>query len=281
MAEEDANPVAEYFDAKVAAQTERKKNELDIWNHWQANGQKPEHLQPLLKLYEPVIGQHMKKKPPMVPASAYKAELQAHAIKAFQSYDPARGTTLNTHVNWGLKKAPRYGNLHANLGYLPEAQSALIAPISKATDILVEELGRPPTAAEIHAQLQRDPDKDYRKITVKRIQTVQANNFRDIPMSHSAGPEHYDYSTGNEPTTHGFEDQQIAVAQHILPDIFPNNPLMHELFHHTFGTNGYNVIASTGALAKKLGKSQSQISRMKSTMGNTLRKHMGLDDPDE
>lgn len=277
----DTNPLENYFDTKEAAKTERKKNEVDIWQHWQNNGQQPTHLQPLLKLYEPVIGQHMKKKPPHVPASVYKAELQSQTIKAFQTFDPNRGAALNTHVDWQLKKAVRYGNRHANLGYIPEGQAALIGPIDKATNILTEELGREPTIHEIHAQMMQDPDKDFRKLTVKRLQTVQDARFKDIPMSHSAGPDHYDYSVGTNTPSHGFEDQQIAVAQNILPQLFPNNPVMHTLFGHVFGVNGHEKITSTGALAKKLGKSQSQVSRMKTTMGATLRKHMGLEEDDD
>lgn len=275
------NPVTDYFETKEAAKTERKKNEIDIWQHWMNNGQKPEHLQPLLKLYEPVIGQHMKKRPPMVQPSVYKAELQTQLIKAFKTYNPEKGAALNTHADWQLRKALRYGGRHANLGYIPEGQQALIGPITKAQNILTEELGREPTVEEIHAHLQADPDKDFRKVTVKRIQTVQDALFKDIPMSHSAGPEHYDYSAGENSPTHDFEDQQIAVAQNILPDIFPNNPLMHRLFDHTFGTNGAPKITSTGQLAKTLGKSQSQISRMKTQMGATLRKHMGLDEDEK
>jgi hypothetical protein len=56
---------------------------------------------------------------------------------------------------------------------------------------------------------------------------------------------------------------------------------MHTLFHKTFGTGGHARVSSTGALAKELGKSQSQISRMKTTMGTTLRKHLFADNEDE
>lgn len=277
------NPVAEYFETKEAAKEQRKKQEVDLLTHWKANGQQAEHLEPLLKLYEPVIAQHMKKKPPMVPAPAYKAELLGRAIKAFETYDPNRGAALNTHVDWHMRKAVRYGNLHANVGYLPEGQSAFIGDIDKARNVLSEELGREPTPQEIHDHLQNDPDKDFRKLTPKRIETIQAGRIRDIPMSRSAGQQAdaYDYTGRADQASHGFEDQQIAVAKNILPTLFPNNPAMHTLFHHTFGTDGHEKIMSTGALAKKMGKSQSQISRMKTQMGNTLRKHMGLDEDDE
>jgi hypothetical protein len=71
-----------------------------------------------------------------------------------------------------------------------------------------------------------------------------------------------------------FEQQQIEVASQILPTLFPNKPVMHELFHLTFGTGGYPQVRRTGAVAKKLNISESQVARMKTTMGNTLQKYM-------
>lgn len=280
MSPQEKSPVDEYFETKEAAKESRKQNELQVWQHWMNNGQQAAHLEPLLKAYEPVFAQKVRQwKPKMIPESVYNAELQKHAIKAFQSYDPTKGAALNTHVTNFLKKALRFGNLHANMGYLPEGQSAYIGAINKATDILQEELGRPPTPQEIHDHLQQDPDKDYRKLTPERITTIQTNMFRDIPMSRSGGVDAgYDYSSAAKPSAHAFEEQQIAVAQNILPQIFPNKPDLHELFHYTFGTNGYPKISSTGELAKKMGKSQPQISRMKTIMGATLKKHMGLDE---
>ncbi len=280
---DDQNPVSDYFETKEAAKEQRKKHEVDLLMHWRNNGQQATHLEPLIKLYEPVIAQHMKKKPPTVPAAAYKAELMGRAVKAFEQYDPSHGAALNTYVDWHMKRAVRYGNLHANVGYLPEGQSQFIGSIDKARDALVEELGREPTVQEIHARMQNDPDKDFRKLTPKRIETIQAGRIRDIPMSRSAGQaaDSYDYTGRADQAGHGFEDQQIAVAQNILPTIFPNNPLMHRLFGHVFGVNGHEKITSTGALAKAMGKSQSQVSRMKTQMGATLRRHMGLDDEDE
>jgi hypothetical protein len=53
------------------------------------------------------------------------------------------------------------------------------------------------------------------------------------------------------------------------------------LFHYTFGTNDHPKISSTSELAKKMGKSQSQISRMKTHMGEVLRSHMGFDEDED
>ena len=273
------NPLEEYIETKEAAKVERKQRDLELWHQWNTGGQKPEHLEPLLKAFESTIGQRARmSRPPAVDPAAFRADLTGHAIRAFQTYDPTKAA-LNTHLTNYLKKSQRYGNRYANVGYLPEEQSSAIGPIDRAHETLMETLGRAPTPHEIHEHLLMDPDRDFRRLTPKRIATIQANRFRDIPMSRSAGKENdsYDY-TGAEVPSHGFEDQQIAVAANILPQLWPNNPAMHQVFNHTFATNDHTLIASTGALAKKIGKSDSQVARMKTIMGNDLRRYMGLPD---
>ncbi len=260
-----SNPLEAYQQEKLGAKEKQKKHELELWQKWKDNGEQAEHLEPLLKLYEPIIQQKMRLwKPKAVPESAFRAELQTHAIKAFQNFDPSRGVALNTHVESRLPKALRYGNKGANMAYLPEGQVKHIGAINKAKDTLRDELGRDPTVEELGDHLGMPP---------KRIETIMKGMRRDVPMGRSTG-EDYDYSGGSEGNEHGFEDQQIAVAQHILPDIFPGKSDMHELFHYTFGTGGYPKVSSTGVLAKKMGKTPQQISHMKSAMGRTLRKYM-------
>lgn len=263
------DPLTNYFLEKDAAKEQRKKNEIDLWQKWKDNGQQPKHLQPLLKLYEPVIAQKVRAwKAPTVPESAFKAELQTHLIKALQTYDPNRGAALNTHVEARLPKAKRYNNRYQNLAYIPEGQSGMIGKLNKARDQLTDELGRAPTTSEL---------ADHLGMTPKRVDVISKSIKKDVPMGRSGGPDSFDYSTGTDHAGRGFEDQQIALAQHILPEIFPNKPDMHLLFHYTFGTGGHPQISATGELAKKMGKTSPQISRMKTQMGATLRKHMGLD----
>ena len=263
------NPVEEYQQSKEAARTARKEHEISLWTTWKNSGEKPEHLEPLLKLYAPIIGSKVRAwRPPAVPESAFRAELQAHAIKAFQSFDPIRGVALNTHVEARLPKVLRYGNRYANAAYIPEGQSQFIGRINRAKDELSESLGRDPTHEEI---------ADHLGLTPKRVSTIIGAQHADIPMGRSGGQEEYDYTAGVRAPEHSFEEQQIAVAKNILPQIFPGQPAFHKLFNYTFGTNDHPQIYSTGELAKKMGKSQSQISHMKTRMGLVLQQHMGIE----
>jgi RNA polymerase primary sigma factor len=267
------NPVEEYFEEKLAAKEQRKKDEVALWKRWMDEGQQPHHLAPLLKAYEPVIAQHVRKHNVLaIPESAMKAQAQKHVIEAFQTYDPSKGTALNTWVENRLPKLGRFRNRYQNMAYIPEGKADKIGKIDRAKNELIEELGREPTMDELGDHLSMNP---------KKIQEILKAQRRDIPMSRSGGEEVYDYSATAPPTARMFEDQQIAVAAQSLHNIFPNKPEMHKVFHYTFGTNGYPQISSTGALAKKMGKKDPQISRMKSQMGATLRKHFGLSEKEK
>jgi DNA-directed RNA polymerase specialized sigma subunit len=266
----DINPVTDYFQEKQAAKDQRKQKELDLWSTWKNNGQKPEHLEPLLKLYDPVMNlKSRQNKAPNIPASAFKIALQEQLIKALKSYDPAKAA-LNTHVENHLRKVSRYNIRMQNFAYIPEDAVSKISPILKAQDTLEEELGREPTHQEIADHITESTGK---RITAQRVATVIKSQRKDIPGSA--------FESDPVPKPSNFEESQIAVAANILPTLFPNKPMLHSLFHHIYGTDDHEKITSTTALAKKFGTNLSQISRMKKTIGETLREHMGIMLPGE
>ena len=256
------NPLDAYLKTKTAARTQRAQNEHALWEKWKASGEHPDHLQPLLEAYDPNLSYKAKQwKAPTVPASAFKLELQSHLIKAFKTYDPTKGAALNTHVEIRLQKAKRYNGKNQNMAYIPEGQTKEISKITQAHDHLSEELGRAPTPTEI---------ADYSGLKPKQVETIQRAMRRDIPGSMFESDPQETQRRGS------YEEQQIHVVANTLPQMFPNKPEMHTLFNHIFGTNDHEKITSTGALAKQMGKNQSQIARMKTQLGTHLQKQFGL-----
>jgi DNA-directed RNA polymerase specialized sigma subunit len=254
------NPISAFLEAKTAAIDSRKERDLGLWKQWKSGGKRPEDLDPLLKAYAPVFNQKTTQwKAPAIPKASFRAELATQFIKALDTYDPNRGAALNTHVDYNLRKAMRYVNRFQNRAYIPEGQTGQIGTIDKAHDELSEEFGRPPSFAEIGKHI---------GMPAGRVETIQKARRRDIRAS--------DFE--EDPTERGssYEEQSIAVAKNILPQIFPDKPEMHQLFHYTFGTGGFPQVTSTTELAKKMKKTQPQISRMKTQMGNTLKERMGL-----
>lgn len=262
-----SNPLEQYLMAKTAARKQRAQNEIELWQKWKENDEHPDHLQPLLEAYEPNLNYKASLRgwrAPNVPQAAFKLELQNHLINAFRTYDPDKGAALNTHVEIRLQKAKRYNVKNQNMAYIPEGQVKEIGKIQQAHDHLSQELGRDPTHEEI---------ADYTGLKPKQVATIQAARRKDIPGSM------FESDPLETQRSASYEEQQLHVAANTLPQIFPNKPEMHTLFNHIFGMNDHEQISSTGALAKKMGKNQSQIARMKTQMGNTLQKQFGLKPP--
>jgi DNA-directed RNA polymerase specialized sigma subunit len=237
------NPVTDFLTTKEAARQQQRQDELAHLERWRAS-QDPEHLAPLLRAYEPVIAQKIRQwKAPAVPEPAFRAELQKHMIKAFQTFDPSKGAQLPTHVENNMKKALRYNNKYQNVAYIPEGQTKFIGQIQRAQNTLTQDLGRDPTHDEI---------ADHIGMPVKQVSKIMTNMRRDVPAS----------AFETDPAeTEMHRDQEVL-------DLLPYNLTNDEkrVFNHIFGREGAPQISSTNALAAALSKSPSQISRLRTSI---------------
>ncbi|WP_394831813.1 hypothetical protein LVJ94_35385 [Pendulispora rubella] len=251
------NPAAEFLALKTAEVSARKERDVALWRTWMDQGRRPEHLEPILDAFAPVLQRKvMQWKAPQVSTAAFRAELQRQLIGALEKYDPTRGAALNTHVEIYLQKAKRYNNQYANAAYIPEGQAAQIGKIDKASDELKEELGRDPTHGEIAGRV---------GLPASRVARIQSARVRDIPASR--------FET--DPTERGpqYAEQQLELARHLLPQILPK-PDLQTLFRFTYPTGADPQVTSTGELARRMGRSASQISRLKTQMGEALRPYL-------
>ncbi len=232
-------PIEDFLLTKEAELKKKREEEIGQLNLWKQTKQ-PEHLQPLLRAYEPVISQKMRQyKAPSIPDSAFKAELTKHLIGAFDSFDPNRGAQLNTHVVNRLRQAMRYNARFQNVAYIPEGQIAQIAPIQKAQNELTEQFGRDPTVDEIADHMGRTP---------KFVNRVLTSQRRDIPASM--------FETDPAETGLARDEEVLSLLPHSL------NPQENQVFSHLYGDKKHLHPGSMGGLAKQLGMSNSQLARV-------------------
>jgi DNA-directed RNA polymerase specialized sigma subunit len=248
----ETNPLTDFMYAQKERNVKKREETQQLWQTWHDSGRKPQHLEPLLNNFSGLIDVRTKEwKPPMIPKSAFEAEVTKHVIKAIESYKPDRGASLNTHVNVRVQKAKRYMVQQQNLARIPEAQAYMIGNIQRAQDQLEEDFGRPPTHAEIASHI---------GMPEKRVSTVIRAMRRDIPSSK--------WETEPEP-------QQVQREQEILPLLrFSLEPHEQKVFDHIYGYEGAPVIQSTNALAKRLGMSPSQVSRIKTSIISKYQAHI-------
>jgi DNA-directed RNA polymerase specialized sigma subunit len=252
--------VESFLTAQQQHNAKRREETQQLWHDWHSNGRKPEHLEPMIQNFQGLIGVKIKEwKPPLVPKSAFEAELTKHVIKAIESYNPNRGASLNTHVNYRVQKAKRYMVQQQNLARIPEAQAYRIGAIQRSQDHLTEEFGRPPTHEEI-AQHMTEIDERGRRYTPKQIGTIIKAMRRDIPSSM--------WESDPEPQSVRREHEILPLLRDAL------SPHEQMVFDHIYGHNGTPVISSTGQLATKLKMSPSQVSRLKSSIADKYRGYL-------
>lgn len=247
-----SNPVDDFFGHKKTAAGQRSQDDLERWQHWNEHGRKPEHLEPLLKSFKPVITQAVNTyRAPTVQRSAFEAAATKQAIEAFESYDPNRGAALATHVIGRMKKLQRENNKLQNKAYIPEGKASQIGKIQRATSQLRDDLEREPTALEIAKHMGRP---------VKAIQGVLGAMKKDIVASQ------FESDPTKIPTA---REQEVL---DLLP--YSLSAEQKEVFDHLFGKNGKRHITATNEIASELGKNPSQVSRIRTAILNQFQDHM-------
>jgi len=256
-----SNPVEELEEFKKTSASEKRDKEHQLWEHWNENGRKPQHLEPLLNAFNTVVNAKTREwKAPRINESAFKAELQTHMIKAFENYDPTRGASLRTHIENRIQKAKRYNTKNQNFAYIPEEPARFIGKINRAKDELQEEHGVEPSHAQIAQQVNYNDSKA--RLNAKKVKDILEWQRLDIPGS--------TFSYDPTPRTGNREQEVLGLVHAEMHTVFP---LADEraVFQHIYGLDGKPIITGTNELAAKLGKSPSQVSRIKKSIGNKIK----------
>lgn len=250
MAKKD--PIDDYLTAKTKQGHAQNDTKMQLWGQWKQNPN-PTTLEPLLHAFKPTFNTQVRTiKAPNTNETALRADLMTQAIKAFQNYDPNRGASLTTHVTNSLKKSQRFNTRVQNLAYIPEDKTKYIGSIDAARDELRDELNRDPTHAEIGARV---------GLTGKRVKEIQGLRRADIRGS----------SFQSDPVGHvSSRDQEvISLLRHELK---PGDE--QTVYDYLYGKNGKQKVESTGAIARLMGKNESQISRIKNKIGALYKQYV-------
>lgn len=245
------NPVDDYLEAKLEKRSARDEKHLELWQQWKAEPT-PQKLQPLLRQLEPTFNTAIRNwKAPNVNETAFKAEIQTHAIKALENYDPSRGASIVTHVTGRIQKAKRFNTRAQNMAYIPEEKAKYIGQIDSARDELMDELGREPTHHEI-AGIVNIPAKRVKEIQGLRFADIKGSAFQSDPQGHT-----------------GSRDREVIalLRQELKGD-------EQTVYDYVYGQNGKPKTESTGEIARRMGMSASQVSRIKNRIAAAYKKYV-------
>ena len=232
----------------------RARPEHDLHKKWIEGGKKPEDLSPLLAHFRPLIQRQAKMMgggAKMVNPVALETELTKHTVKAFESWNPEK-SALATHVQWAMKPGHRFVAKNQNVARIPEEDVGKIGLISRTEAELSETLGRTPTLGEI---------AESTGLAKRQVARVKSRQKADI----SSGSFEVDVVGTNAGRT-----------QEILPLLHEElNDKEKKVFNAIYSNGGMGTAQRTSALARQLGMTESEISRIKTSIGEKWKKYDG------
>lgn len=127
--------------------------DMELYNKYKESGSVKDRTK-LLKALQGTLWTKHKMLAGSLPDSALKAEIAIHAIKGIDTYDPSKGTKLNTHVFNYIAQASRLNYTYQNTVRMSEdKQQGKFKFYDKAFKDLSSELNREPTNMELSTRL--------------------------------------------------------------------------------------------------------------------------------
>lgn len=219
--------------------TTTRADDVTLWRRWKETGSQAD-LERLMRQVMPLIMNEVRKSDRVVSPLVLEAQAKQVALKAFQTYDPARGTLLSTHVVANLQKLSRTRYEHQSTLSVPEQHRITFNKIQMVHAQMEDELGRRPNIDEIADRL---------GLPQAHIKKVVGNVARKEFLESGEGPAFQRQS----------DDDVIHLAYADM------NPLQKRIFEMRTGYNGTSVpnpaqIRDGAGIMKELGITQGQLS---------------------
>lgn len=227
-----------------------KHEELNLWKKWKKTGD-PSYMNSLINSLNPYLQSHVNKfSMAPIPRTALESQAKLLALKALQTYDPKRGTQINTHLGHELKHLNRYVIEYQNVGKIPENRGIAISKFQNIKSNLTEDLNREPTVTELADALQWSPAE------VERMQ----NELRsDILITQGKEEAFFD-------TTYNPSDRSRDIVEFVY---YQSSPEEKKVLEYTFGLGG-NPKLSTSDIAARLNKTPTEIRDMAKKLAKTI-----------
>jgi DNA-directed RNA polymerase specialized sigma subunit len=258
MPRKKEDPLDEALTAKEKLAAKRKADDMALYDAWKTDPT-PQNMRPLVQRYMPLVkSRAIQWKAPHVDPAAFETKGQNLIVGALQSYDPNRGTAPETWVTHRLQPLKRFNVQQQNYAMIPEAKAARIGDIKAATDELREEMGREPTQDEIAEAVNPQLSK-RQQLTGQKVQQIQDAQRKDVIGS----------TFESDPVPRAISRERQIVSQ-LRPTLKPDQ---QEVYDYLYGQNGKQQVTSTTQLAKMLGKSPSQVSRLRTAILNKYKEY--------
>ena len=225
--------------------------DLQLWQQWDQKGRRKKDLQPLFDQFAGTLEKQVNVYSGKVniPPSAIRANVQRNFLDAVQTYDPNRGTKLNTHVNWHLHKTKRFIAQHQNFARMSEPMIYRIGDYERTEDQLKQKLGRDPSSIEMADKLKWPPS---------HVERMRKSLRRDLSSSlFELDPSSLQVSRWQE------------VKSMVPYELTPQENAVFELVYQDRRTP-----FSNNQIAGRLKLSPSRVSKIKLNIANKVQRYM-------
>lgn len=240
-----------------------KQEELELWKQYKYQGDN-EAKKRLLKSLRPLIQYRVNQfRNSGLPMSSLELEGMKLAAQALDTYDPSRGTQLNTHVTNYLKKVSRFATTYQNVGHIPEPRALMIGQYKAIYSNLEDEKGREPTVSEL-ADAMNVPEAEIERLQ-KEDRSDLSIELRGDTGEDDAGGFFYDIIG---------EQQSSPTKQALDFTYFDSDPVDKKILEYTFGLKGTPQKNLT-EIKQKLNLSDTELKKRKKKLASNIQELSG------
>lgn len=241
----------------------KKPKEVELWKTYRDSGWKPQHLDPLVKSFQGLINSHvsMFRNRAEIPTAVIDQTFKNWFAHGLKTYKPEKAQ-LGTWLTKSMQKGHRELNANKQLNYVPENVSSKISAFNAFRSELVERLGHVPSIQTIHDEATKSGHPKLGTLTFSQIKRLQKDQRASLVGAGKGADSFY---------AEEVEPRHVEVAYLVIPEL---NKVEKEVHEYSLGLNGKPQLKS-GAIAKKLGISGPQVSRIRTDVYARMKPHLG------
>ena len=225
-------------------------NDKENLLEWQKT-KDPAKFAELMIRYQPVVNSVVNKyRTTGLPPATLKAQANVQLMKAFETYDPSKGTQPTTHIWNNLQKVQRVASQSLMSGHVPEARGLKRSTFQIVQDNLSDTLGREPNNTEMADELGWN---------IKEVERMQSELKGETTAS-NAPFDFYGSSTKSE-------SKDKVLIDYLYHELNGDQKL---IFEYTFGYGGKPIL-NNKEIANKMGISEMQVHRIKKQMSGRIK----------
>lgn len=217
-----------------------------LYQRWRAS-RSPSDLQAIIKALEPLIHSEVNRRAGTLSRDLLVLQAKKLAVEAVQSFNPAAGVKISTHVVNQLQKLSRVNYAHQNAARIPEHSMMQFHTVRLATEDFKSDNGREPTHEEL---------ADSLGWSVKKVDQFHNQFGRQELLESIDTPGSMFVSETHDP--------RINYVYSTL------TPRQQKIFEYTTGYHGVKKLTNTEIMAK-LGITQGVLSYEKTKLTQAMK----------